>query len=82
MLVIVDADADGYTSAALLINYLYDIFPSWVVNHVDWYMHEGKQHGLNDCINFILNKNPALVCCPDSASNDYQCHKQLKNNNI
>jgi hypothetical protein len=26
--VIVDCDCDGYTSAAIIINYLYDLFPS------------------------------------------------------
>jgi single-stranded DNA-specific DHH superfamily exonuclease len=29
-IVIVDADCDGFTSAAVLINYLHDIFPFWV----------------------------------------------------
>lgn len=28
--VVIDADCDGYTSAAILMNYLYDLFPSWV----------------------------------------------------
>jgi len=27
-LVLVDCDCDGYTAAAILINYLYDLFPS------------------------------------------------------
>ena len=27
-LIIVDSDCDGFTSAALLINYLYDLFPA------------------------------------------------------
>lgn len=66
-LVIVDCDCDGYTSAALLINYLYKLFPSWVVNHLDWYMHDSKQHGLSDCIDFVLARNPMLVICPDSS---------------
>ena len=42
-IVIVDCDCDGYTSAAVLINYLHDIFPSWVENKIDWFLHEGKQ---------------------------------------
>ena len=29
-LVIVDSDCDGYTSSAILINFLYDLFPAWV----------------------------------------------------
>lgn len=33
-LVIVDCDCDGFTSAALLINYLHDLFPSWVENNL------------------------------------------------
>ena len=81
-LIIIDCDCDGYTSAALLINYLYKLFPSWVVNHLKWYMHDSKQHGLSDCINFVLACNPILVICPDSSSNDYDYHKILMNRNI
>ena len=81
-LVIVDCDCDGYTSAALLINYLYKIFPTWVTNHLDWYMHDSKQHGLSDCIDFVLAHNPRLVICPDSSSNDYSYHKTLADKNI
>ena len=81
-LIIIDCDCDGYTSAALLINYLYKLFPSWVVNHLKWYMHDSKQHGLSDCINFVLACNPILVICPDSSSNDYGYHKILMNRNI
>ena len=28
--VIVDADCDGYTSSAILLNYLNRLFPAWV----------------------------------------------------
>ena len=81
-LIIVDCDCDGYTSAALLINYLYKLFPSWVINHLDWYMHDSKQHGLSDCMDFVLARNPMLVICPDSSSNDYNYHKILADKNI
>ena len=30
MAIIVDCDCDGYTSAAIFINYLYDLFPAYV----------------------------------------------------
>ncbi len=33
-LVIVDCDCDGFTAAAVLINYLHDVFPAWVENHL------------------------------------------------
>ena len=42
-------------------------------------MHIGKQHGLSDFdFNNIENLNLGLVICPDSASNDYEYHKKLK----
>ena len=75
-LIIVDCDADGYTSAALFINYLYKIFPTWTENHLKWIMHSSKQHGLSDCMDKISN-NYSLVICPDSSSNDYKYHHQL-----
>lgn len=77
-LVIVDSDCDGYTSSAVLINYLYDLFPSWVQNHLEYYIHEGKQHGLSDCIDFLLGSCYSLIILPDSSSNDYKYHKLLK----
>lgn len=75
-IIIVDCDCDGYTSAALLINYLYKLFPAWVNNHLNWIMHDSKQHGLSDCINKISNYY-SLVICPDSSSNDYKYHHDL-----
>ena len=78
VLVIVDSDADGFTSAATLINYLHDLFPSFVENNIEWFIHEGKQHGLSDCVDYILFNNFKLVICPDSSSNDYEEHKKLK----
>ena len=74
-LIVVDSDCDGYTSSAILINYLYKLFPTWVQNNVKWFIHSGKQHGLSDCIDEALQYN--LVICPDSSSNDYEIHKQL-----
>lgn len=79
-LVVVDSDCDGYTSAAIIINYLYKLFPSWVENNLRWFIHSGKQHGLSDCIDEALQYN--LVICPDSASNDYDYHKRLNDAGI
>jgi single-stranded DNA-specific DHH superfamily exonuclease len=60
VLVVVDCDVDGNTSAALLLNYLYKLFPSWVENNVDYVFHEGKQHGLNDIIRYLDETNYSL----------------------
>ena len=66
MLVIVDSDCDGYTSSALLLNYLYDLFPSFVLNNVKYYIHEGKEHGLSDVIDYINIKDFDLIILPDA----------------
>lgn len=78
VLIIVDCDCDGFTSSALLINYLYDVFPSWVENNLHWFLHEEKEHGLGDCMEYISQRQFSLIIVPDAGSNDYQYHKQLK----
>ena len=80
ILVVVDADCDGYTSSAILINYLHDLFPSFVEENLEWYIHESKQHGLSDCIDVAREYDMAIL--PDASSNDYTFHKELKENNI
>lgn len=77
--VVIDSDVDGFTASALLLNYLHDIFPQWVQQHITLKMHEGKQHGLADCIDELQLKRYPLVICADSASNDYLVHKLVKN---
>ena len=81
-LVLVDCDCDGYTSAAILINYLYDLFPSFIENHLKFYLHEDKTHGLSDCMDYIDANGFELIIIPDAASNDYEYHKQLKEKGI
>lgn len=76
MFVPIDSDYDGYSSAALFLNYLYNVAPIYVENNVTWWHHEGKQHGLKDCID--LAKTFDIVVCLDAASNDYEEHKILR----
>ena len=82
--IIIDSDADGYTSSAILMNYLNNFFPNWIQNNLNYWIHSGKQHGLVDFIDTYdwQNKNIKLVICPDSASNDYEQHKIFKEHNI
>lgn len=71
----IDSDCDGYTSAAVLMNYLNCLFPSFVQNNIVYRIHTGKQHGI------ILDTVPAdvkLVIAPDSSSNDYDEHAALR----
>lgn len=82
-ILIVDSDCDGFTSSAILLNYLHLLFPAWVENNLIWILHEGKEHGLKDMdIEAWINQEIALVICPDSASNDYEEHHALSLYNI
>lgn len=80
MFVPIDSDYDGYSSAALFLNYLYNVVPTYVENNVTWWHHESKQHGLKDCID--LAKTFDIVVCLDAASNDYEEHKILREKGI
>lgn len=80
--VIVDCDCDGYTSSAVLINYLYDLAPAYTEEHVHYYMHESKQHGLADAIDWIEAIGPDLIIVPDAGSNDVQQITELHDKEI
>lgn len=74
-LVVIDSDCDGFTSSALLMNFLHDLFPAWTEHNLNYFIHSGKQHGLGDC--YEMASNYELVILPDSSSNDYDLHKKL-----
>ena len=79
VLIQIDSDCDGYTSAAALINYLNCLFPGFVQSNVYYRIHTGKQHGI------LLETVPddvKLVIAPDSSSNDYEVHRQLKSKGV
>lgn len=75
ILVVVDSDCDGYTSAAVLLNYLYRRFPGFTQNNISYILHNNKAHGI---ILETVPPNVKLVIAPDSSSNQYEIHKQLK----
>ena len=76
ILIVVDSDNDGFTSATIMYNYLRDWMPDC---KIDYILHEGKQHGLQDHIKALLDggKHYGLIILPDSSSNDYVYHEQL-----
>ena len=83
-LIVVDSDCDGYTSSAILMNYLNRFFPSWVQNHIYYFIHSGKQHGLEDTLKEFdwVSKNIRFIICPDSSSNDYIQHEILQDHHV
>lgn len=70
----VDSDCDGYTSAALLLNYFHDIAPSTVESKWTYGLHKAKLHGI-DIDN--IPSGSTLVVAPDSSSNEQEKHTNL-----
>ena len=77
--VIVDSDCDGYTSSAVLLNYLHAWAPTAVDSTITYGFHKGKQHGINLD---LIPSDTTLVVCPDSSSNDFEYHLYLKNQGV
>ena len=77
MCIIVDSDVDGFTSAAIIYQYIKHKNPNI---HIDYILHKGKGHGLSDTINDIYNSNIKydVIILPDSSTNDKEYHDQLK----
>lgn len=76
---IVDSDADGFTSSAILLNYLNCLFPAFVRNNISYRLHEDKQHGI---LTSEVPDGVKLVIAPDSSSNEYEIHQQLAEKGI
>ena len=79
VLIQIDSDCDGYTSAAALINYLNRLFPGFVQNNIYYRIHTGKQHGI---LLETIPEDVKLVIAPDSSSNDYEVHQELKSRGV
>lgn len=75
--IVVDSDVDGFTSAAIIYQYLQKISPSL---HLEYFLHDGKGHGLSDTIEDITASDTTfqLVILPDAGSNDWKYHEELK----
>lgn len=76
--VIVDCDCDGYTSSAVMLNYIYDLTKEKEMKNVDFFHHVSKQHGLSDAMDWIKGKKPDLVIVPDAGSNDVVQLRELE----
>lgn len=77
ILLVVDCDVDGFTSAAIMWHYIKSIAPSQRISYI---LHEHKEHGLQDHTRNIIDGNEYydLIILPDSSSNDYEYHEVLK----
>lgn len=80
--ILVDCDTDGFTSAALLYNYLYFLFPNWASRNLIYFIHEDKQHGLSDSVDKIVESGVKLIIVPDAGGGDGKYAKDLKEKGI
>ena len=71
----IDSDCDGFTSFAVFMNYLNNLFPAFVQNNIVYKTHKGKSHGID--IDEIP-KDTKLVIALDASSNEYGIHQKLR----
>jgi single-stranded-DNA-specific exonuclease len=76
ILIVTDEDMDGYSSSAIMYQYLKMIDEDL---NVKWVIHEEKTHGLKG---IEIPKDIDLVIIPDSSSNEFEYHKDLKDRGI
>src|SRR5699024_3230671 len=70
--VLIDSDADGFTSGAITYNVLSDIVESFeATSNINYLTHTTKAHGLTDeVMENIQQIDTDLLIIPDAASND------------
>ncbi|MBR3120963.1 MAG: hypothetical protein IKF29_17220 [Oceanobacillus sp.] len=75
--VVVDSDVDGFTSAAIFIQYL----QKWGTEaRIIPILHKGKGHGLSDTYDDVIQTAPSFVVLPDAGSNDFEYFEKMHNN--
>lgn len=73
--IVVDSDTDGFTSSSIIWLYIKNIFPQ---ANLSFTIHEHKQHGLEDKIDWLVdNAYFDLVIMPDAGSYDVKEHRML-----
>lgn len=72
---VADCDVDGYTSAAIIYQYLLRYLPEL---GIDVYLHRGKAHGLEEHWHIIEDYGAYdLIVLPDAGSNDKQYAEKM-----
>lgn len=79
VLVCFDADYDGWTSGAIMVQYITKDL-GYPEDLVDRYVPHTKVHGIPE--DYVLETLPDLVIVPDAGSSDYDTHKKLANKGI
>ena len=74
--IVVDCDADGVTSAAIMYRYIKEVYG----NTPTYSLHTGKQHGLSDDIQ--IPEDTDLLIIPDAGTNDVEQCKALSEKGV
>lgn len=77
-MILVDNDADGFSSAAMLFSYL----STQNYSNVVFKFSEGKSHGLKTVIDGIVSEKPDFLLIPDSSTNDIKEQQVLVDSGI
>ena len=72
--ILIDPDNDGFTSFAILYQYLKRLNPE---KGIEYFVHSAKQHGLEDTYQVFQDKEYSVVFLPDSSSNDGVFAKEI-----
>lgn len=80
ILILVDSDVDGFTSAAIIYKYTKYLNP---LAEINFYVHDNKAHGLTKkFINHIDEIKPNLVIVTDAGTNDIEQREEIINKGI
>jgi single-stranded-DNA-specific exonuclease len=74
-----DTDCDGYTSAAIFINYMNKLDEDYAQNNITYRVHHNKHHGI---IPSTVPDDIGLVVIPDASSEEYLQHEELHERGI
>jgi single-stranded-DNA-specific exonuclease len=73
---VVDSDVDGYSSAAIMYNFIKELRPDI---HIEYYIHPEKEHGV---VPSTVSFGTGLVIIPDAGSNQYEELQELQERNV
>ncbi|PLR99517.1 DHH family phosphoesterase [Bacillus sp. T33-2] len=76
ILIVVDPDVDGFSSATIVYQYIKLIEES---TSVTWILHDDKSHGIEK---ITIPEGIDLIILPDSGSGDFDRHKELRTKGI
>lgn len=71
---IADCDCDGCCATTIIYQYLRRLNPK---KSIEVFVHSGKQHGFEDLMDRIRDRDWSLILCPDAGSNDGELIAQL-----